>query len=147
MLKVRDVMTPGVFTLEMSASAFEAKVALTRRNIGGAPVKDDAGQLTGFLSKSDLIDPEPELWIKKEATVGDLMNPDVETVYADDPAMSAVKHMAERHHHHVMVVDTEGELVGILSALDVVAAIARGARFDLDDEDEHGPQAVRSAAG
>ena len=52
---------------------------------------------------------------------------------------------SERHHHHVMVVDAEGELVGILSALDVVAAVARGARFDLDDEDEREPRAGRSA--
>lgn len=57
MLRVRDIMTPNVFTLDTDASVLEAAWALTRRSISGAPVRDAAGALVGILSKSDLVNP------------------------------------------------------------------------------------------
>jgi len=84
-----------------------------------------------MLSKSDLVDPEPAQWIKKEATVGDLMNPDVVTLYADDPAMLAAAEMTNRNIHRIVVLDADSQPVGIVTALDVVKALYRGAQFDV----------------
>ena len=130
-LLIRDIMTPRLFTLEAGASAEEAAWALTRRHISGAPARDADGNLVGMLSKSDLVDPEPSQWIKKEATVGDLMNPDVVTLYADDPAMLAAAEMANRNIHRIVVLDADSQPVGIVTALDVVKALYRGAQFDV----------------
>ena len=130
-LLIRDIMTPTLFTLEAGASAEEAAWALTRRHISGAPARDADGNLVGMLSKSDLVDPEPAQWIKKEATVGDLMNPDVVSLYADDPAMAAVTEMATRHIHRIVVLDENSKLAGVVTPMDVVRALAQGARFDL----------------
>jgi len=82
MLLIKDIMTSGVYTVEASASAEEAAWGLTRRHIGGAPARDADGNLVGVLSSSDLVNPEPAQWIKGEATVGDVMNPDVISLYA-----------------------------------------------------------------
>ena len=130
-LLIRDIMTPRLFTLEAGASAEEAAWALTRRHISGAPARDAEGNLVGMLSKSDLVDPEPAQWIKKEATVGDLMNPDVVTLYADDPAMLAAAEMTNRNLHRIVVLDADSQPVGIVTALDVVKALYRGAQFDV----------------
>ena len=130
-LLIRDIMTPTLFTLEAGASAEEAAWALTRRHISGAPARDADGNLVGMLSKSDLVDPEPAQWIKKEATVGDLMNPDVVTLYADDPAMLAAAEMTNRNIHRIVVLDADSQPVGIVTALDVVKALYRGAQFDV----------------
>ena len=130
-LLIRDIMTPRLFTLEAGASAEEAAWALTRRHIRGAPARDAEGNLVGMLSKSDLVDPEPAQWIKKEATVGDLMNPDVVTLYAEDPAMLAAAEMVNRNIHRIVVLDAESQPVGIVTALDVVKALYRGAQFDV----------------
>ena len=130
-LLIRDIMTPRLFTLEAGASAEEAAWALTRRHISGAPARDADGNLVGMLSKSDLVDPEPAQWIKKEATVGDLMNPDVVTLYADDPAMLAAAEMTNRNIHRIVVLDADSQPVGIVTALDVVKALYRGAQFDV----------------
>ena len=132
MLAVRDIMTPQLFTVEAGASAQEAAVALTRRHIGGAPARDGDGKLVGVISKSDLVDPEPAQWIKNEPTVGDLMNPDVVTVYAGDPALAAVAEMARRNIHRVVVLDEDSEPIGIVTPMDVVRALDRGWRFDAD---------------
>ena len=130
-LLIRDIMTPRLFTLEAGASAEEAAWALTRRHISGAPARDAEGNLVGMLSKSDLVDPEPAQWIKKEATVGDLMNPDVVTLYADDPAMLAAAEMTNRNIHRIVVLDADSQPVGIVTALDVVKALYRGAQIDV----------------
>ena len=133
MLKIKDIMTANVYTVDADASAEEAAWGLTRRHIGGAPARDAQGNLVGVLSSSDLVNPEPAQWIKGEATVGDLMNPDVISLYADDPAMAAVNEMAKRHIHRIVVLDEESKLAGIVTPMDVVRALARGERFDLAD--------------
>ena len=133
MLRIKDIMTRDVYTVEASASAEEAAWGLTRRHIGGAPARDADGNLVGVLSSSDLVNPEPAQWIRGEATVGDLMNPDVISLYAEDPALAAVDEMAKRNIHRVVVLDDESRLAGIVTPMDVVRAVARGQRFDLGD--------------
>lgn len=133
MLRIKDIMTRNVYTVDTDASAEEAAWGLTRRHIGGAPARDAQENLVGVLSSSDLVNPEPAQWIRKEATVGDLMNPDVISLYADDPAMAAVNVMAKRSIHRIVVLDVESKLAGIVTPMDVVRALARGDRFDLAD--------------
>jgi CBS-domain-containing membrane protein len=129
MLTVRDIMTSDVYTVEADASAEEAAWGFTRRHIGGAPVRDRAGNLIGVLSKGDLVNPEPAQWIRGEATVGDLMNPDVLAVYRDDPALAAATGMIERSIHRVIVLDEEQKMVGIVTSMDIVKAIVAGKSF------------------
>jgi CBS-domain-containing membrane protein len=133
MLRIKDIMTTNVHTVEADAPAQEAAWGFTFRHIGGAPARDAAGNLVGVLSTSDLVNPEPAQWIKGEATVGDLMNPDVISLYAEDPAMAAVTEMARRRIHRIVVLDDESRLAGIVTPMDVVRALAQGARFDLAD--------------
>jgi CBS domain-containing protein len=132
MLRVRDIMTRDVFTVDATASAEDAAEALTRHGIGGAPVCDAEGALVGMLSKSDLVDPSSKDWIKGQATVSDVMNPNLLSFYADDPALAAVHGMSEHGIHRVVVYDADGKLAGIVTALDVVRAVARGMTFDAD---------------
>ena len=133
MLRIKDIMTTNVHTVEANAPAEEAAWGFTFRHIGGAPARDAQGNLVGVLSSSDLVNPEPRQWIRGEAMVGDLMNPDVISLYANDPAMAAVNEMAARHIHRIVVLDEESKLAGIVTPMDVVRALAQGARFDLAD--------------
>ena len=133
MLQIKDIMTTKVHTVEADAPAEEAAWGFTFRHISGAPARDAEGNLVGVLSSSDLVNPEPKQWIKGEATVADLMNPDVVSLYAEDPAMSAVKEMATRHIHRIVVLDSDSKLAGIVTPMDVVRALARGVRFDVAD--------------
>jgi predicted transcriptional regulator len=129
MLTVRDIMTTNVYTVEANASAEEAAWGLTRRHIGGAPVRDGDGNLVGVLTKGDLVNPEPAQWIKGEATVGDLMNPDVLALYRDDPALAAALGMVARNIHRVVVLDEEQKMCGIVTSMDIVKAVAAGKSF------------------
>ena len=52
MLRVRDIMTKKVYTVDFDTSAEEAAWGLTRRQIGAAPVRNREGALVGMLTKS-----------------------------------------------------------------------------------------------
>lgn len=136
MLRVKDIMTKSVFTLEAKASMVEAAWALTRRKINGAPVRDEEGRLVGMLSKSDLVNPEPQDWIKGEALVEDLMTPQVLGLYEDDAAVAAAHGMTEANVHQALVYGPNGELAGIVAAMDIVRAVAQGRDFANTDDDE-----------
>ena len=43
------------------------------------------------------------------------MNPDVISLYAEDPAMAAVDEMAKRDIHRIVVLDGESRLAGIVT--------------------------------
>ena len=131
MLLIKDIMTRNVYTVEAEASAEEAAWGLTRRHITGAPARDAEGNLVGVLSSTDLVNPEPKQWIRGEATVGDLMNPDVISLYATDPAMIAVNEMAKRDIHRIVVLDEDSRLAGIVTAMYVFRALARHERFEV----------------
>ncbi|MES1157901.1 MAG: CBS domain-containing protein, partial [Haliangium ochraceum] len=133
MLRVRDIMTKKVYTVDFDAAADEAAWGLTRRQIGAAPVRDRKGQLVGMLTKGDLVDPAPREWVTKEATVGDLMDPEVLAVYEDDAALVAAHEMASKSLSRLVVLNSDNELVGIVSAMDVVRAVAAGLTFAIGD--------------
>jgi CBS-domain-containing membrane protein len=135
MLTVSEIMTANVFTVEADASAEEAAWGLTRRHNGGAPVRDSRGNLVGVLTKGDLVNPEPSQWIKGEATVGDLMNPDVRAVYAEDPALAVAVGTVQRNVHRVVVVDEEQRMIGIVTSMDIVKAVAAGRKFAIETDD------------
>jgi CBS domain-containing protein len=61
------------------------------------------------------------------------MNPDVISLYAEDPAMAAVEEMAKRGIHRIVVLDGESKLAGIVTPMDVVRALVRGDRFQRVD--------------
>ena len=134
MLLVKDIMTKSVFTLETKATMLEAAWALTRRKINGAPVRDEGGRLVGMLSKSDLVNPEPQDWIKGEALVEDLMTPQVLGVYQDDPAIAAAHGMITANVHQAVVYAPNGDLAGIIGAMDLVRAVAEGRSFTVGDD-------------
>lgn len=136
MLRVKDIMTKKVYTVEFEASADEAASGLTRREISAAPVRNKDGALVGMLTNRDLVDLEPRQWIKKEATVGDLMDPEVIAVYEDDAALVGVHELASRSLHTIVVLNADNKLVGVLSSMDVVRALDQGLPFAVDAADD-----------
>jgi len=133
MLTIKDIMTENLYTVNVDASAGEVAWGLTRRHIGGAPAKDASGALVGVISESDLVNPEPAQWIKGEPTVGDLMNPDVVSLYMDDPAMAAEEEMVQRDIHRIVVLDGESQPAWIVTPMDVVRALSRGQNFNVTE--------------
>jgi CBS domain-containing protein len=91
------------------------------RGISGAPVLDEQGRLVGVVTKSDLlVDGLERGRGEGGVTVGDVMTPLVRALGDDATIGDAVTLMAEETIHMIPLVTAQGEVVGVVSALDVL---------------------------
>jgi len=140
-----DLMTPNPLSLRETATLREAVAFLIDRGIGGAPVIDEAGRPVGVLTQTDVLvhdretvdhvrPPEFETgaplphsaWDEfqiervESTVVRDLMTPAVFSVAADAAAARAIAEMRDLNVHRLFVVDDNGVLIGVITALDVL---------------------------
>ena len=138
-LRIRDIMTTDVITLVAQTSVEDAARSLTFHHVSGVPVLEH-GRIIGVVSKSDLVDPRYRSSAAVKATVRDAMTRVVRAVRPGDTAMLAVRLMVRENIHRAVVVDDAGKLVGIVSPMDVLRALARGDDVQGDDgafQDRH----------
>lgn len=127
----------------------EAIRILTERRISGLPVVDNAGQLVGIISETDLmwqesgVEPPPYImfldsviYLKNPAkyeqelhkalgqTVGEVMSRDPVTISPDQLLKEAAQIMHDRNVNRLPVLDADGQVVGILTRGDIVRAMA-----------------------
>ncbi len=150
MLKtVADVMTCDPITVRPETSITEVIQAIADRKISGLPVVDETGKLVGVISETDLMWQEtgvtPPAYImildsviylenptryQKDLhkalgqTAGEVMSRDPTTIAADKPISDAARVMHDRNIRRLLVLDTTGHLVGILTRGDIVRAMA-----------------------
>jgi len=131
-------MTEEVFSVAASAPLDDVAWALVAHGLAGAPVEDDEGRLVGTVSKAALADPERGVWSRGgllgRTRAADVMSPRLVIVHADAPAREAVRLLAREHVDQVLVVDERDRVVGMVTPMDVLRALARGDRLDDDDQ-------------
>ena len=149
MLLVRDSMVRNVLTVAPQTTAAEALGLCRERGIRHLPVLD-AGKMVGLISDRDLRLATPALGDKNRAAalegirVGNEMSREITTADPDDPIELAAMAMHERKIGCLPVVEGD-ELVGILTASDVMAALVRlvgahepGSRLEISMPDRPG---------
>src|SRR5436305_1317331 len=140
---VKDVMTTEVVAVRQETTFQELAAALRRYRVSALPVVDDAGRVLGVVSEADLLAKEAladpglvaELVHHKDIrkaeglTAGELMTRPPVTATPDDPIEQAARMMHFMRVKRLPVVNSGGQLVGIVSRADVLAV------FDRTDED------------
>ena len=114
-----DIMTTEVVTTSPAATVSEVAGALSANRISGMPVVD-AGQVVGIISEVDI------LGASQDAMVESLMVSDVISVEPDVAVEEVAMQLADRGIKRVPVIDSFGNMVGIVSRADIVAAMAAG---------------------
>ncbi len=120
MKTVADIMTKEVLTLRAEAPVEQAALELILRGVHGAPVEDESGNIVGVLSTTALLATD------SGKDVSDAMAPVLFAVMDTDHALYAAKRMVETGSHRVLVLNSAGELVGVVSPTDVMKALLRG---------------------
>jgi len=152
-LTAYDLMSPNPLSLRDSITVREAIAFLIDRGISGAPVIDEAGRPIGVLTQTDILihdrqtvehatpefdncAPLPrKLWDefqieKVDATpVRDIMTPAIFSVGFDAPAWQVIEELRDLNVHRLFVVDANGVLVGVVTALDVIRHLHRPREF------------------
>ena len=147
-LLARDVMTKNVVTVSASTTIKALRRILAEHNITGAPVVDDENRIVGIVSETDimqayvssllgneahndiydLFSPTPELSydvasIRAPQWVEEIMTRRVVVASEETTALKLCAMMSERGIHRVLIA-RDGELVGLVAALDLLAAFA-----------------------
>ncbi len=151
MLKAKDIMTKAPFTLRPTDDIASAARVMVEMRINGLPVVDEAGDLVGIITQSDLVAQQKTLSLpsvftlfdgfvplasldKLEAefrkitamTVAEAMTKDPATIAPDTPLEQIAALMVDRQYHTLPVVDG-GRLVGVVGKEDVIRTLIPGA--------------------
>lgn len=118
---VSDLMTRSPITAPPSALVEAIATLMTQHHISCVPIVDDAQRPTGIVTKLDLI----ECRDMKRTTVREIMMPHAMTLPATATLATAAALMSHEGFHHLLVVDGERALLGVLSTFDIVRWVAR----------------------
>lgn len=149
-LVARDVMSLRVVILNEETPLDEAALTLLEQKITGAPVVNAEGELTGLLSLSNLAVPHDEhreyqrvllredlethtavldraRQVPTPELVRDRMSRQVISVTPETPLVEIARIMCEGHWHRVPVLEEDRRLIGMISTMDLLAALVQAA--------------------
>jgi CBS domain-containing protein len=134
---VRDMMKSPVETIGSEADASDAAAQMAARRIGCLPVLE-RGRLVGIVTVTDVLggrgsaDASWEVPGVAGLFARDVMRPHPETVRPGERVLDAAPRMAEKGVRHLVVVDEQGKVIGMLSDRDIRQAIGNPLRIPLD---------------
>ena len=123
---VADAMSRNVLCVREDLPLAECRRQLLERGITGAPVVDGSERPIGIISRSDLL---ARVELLDFGVVRDLMSPLAFTLTEAASLTQAAALMAYEGVHRLPIVSPAGRVVGILSAMDVAAWLARHAGY------------------
>jgi CBS domain-containing protein len=148
---VRDVMDAQPETVRADTSVEELVRTLGEHELPGVPVVDRDGRCVGIVTEADLVlpDEEGDLHIPHyvnlfggyvfleplqrfegklrkafASTASDMMTADPDTVSPDTTVQEAASTVHESGHNRLPVVDEDGRLVGVVTRVDLLGALA-----------------------
>lgn len=149
-LVAKDLMMPYVVTITEKMTLEDAIKTLKDKNHSGAPVVDDQGHLVGTISVRDIVQAKPDhklagrpyrpggadnsaLWpMEYSHTPIDEHNQDLvfNWMRREPPSVTEYSRlidisrlMCSHHMHRLPVVNHTGKLVGIITTMDILAAL------------------------
>jgi CBS domain-containing protein len=127
-LKVKDVMTRKVICVAQNQRLSDAAGLFLEKGISGAPVIDEQGHCVGVLSAIDYVRRAHSAEGDDESdTAGELvrgeMSAGVRSVQPEQTLLMAARIMCEKHVHRLPVLNLDGKPVGLITSMDVVAAL------------------------
>jgi CBS domain-containing protein len=147
---VREIMDPDPVTVRPETPVEQVVATLRQHELPGLPVVDGEGRVVGMVTEADLVLPdddgdlhiphyinlfggtiflEPlsrfEQRLRKAfaSNAADMMTSDPDTVSPDTTVQEAARIIHESGHNRLPVVE-DGRLVGVVTRLDVLGALA-----------------------
>jgi CBS domain-containing protein len=145
-MRVRDVMTRRVVAVTPNTPFRDVAELMLHHEIGAIPVIDDTGDLIGLITEADLItkqaygdrrrhllgglpgvaEQEARGMLRSRAhTAREVMSAPVETALPGDPLRDVARRMIENRLRHLVVVDDDRRMVGIVSRRDLLRVFDR----------------------
>ena len=142
LLLVRDVMTSPVITALENEPLGLATSRMVKSGLKRLPIVNEEGKLVGVLSRLDILrqvansqSVVPSASLHKGAikTVEDVMSTNIPMVNQDDDLSAIIDKFAKTDSHRLIVVDSGGKAIGLISDSDVVARVQPAKRRSILD--------------
>jgi CBS domain-containing protein len=137
-LPVAQLMTRTLTCAHPSLAADVVAELLVRERVGCVPIVDKHGRPVGMITKGDLVEQllvvgpvgteSPSTASLLPRTAMELMVPVLVTLAEDAIVAEAATVMARECLHHLGIVDADGRLIGVVSAMDLVRGLSASAR-------------------
>lgn len=149
MLTVADIMTRDVISIKGTTTVREMAAIFDTKHFGTLPILDDAGDLVGIVTTSDLVEQDRPLHIPTvislfdwviplggestlqrdldkitAQTASELASTDVISVTPTDTVSAAAEIMSSKKLHTLPVVEGK-KLVGVVSRIDIIRSMNR----------------------
>jgi CBS domain-containing protein len=120
-MKVREIMTKDVTTCRPDTTLAEAVRLMWEKDCGVLPVVTGDGKVTGMITDRDIcVAIATRGQTADRILVSGVIGPKVCNCAQDDDAIVALQTMKAQRIRRLAVVDSRGQLKGILSLSDVV---------------------------
>ena len=129
--EVASIMTQSVICVTRSWTLRALLLLLADGDMGGVPVVDDGWRAVGIVSKSDVVRYVSQFGVPEGATVADVMLPMAMTVKPSMPIARVAALMACEGIHRLPVCGPAGDIVGIVTTLDIARWIAKAAGYGM----------------
>lgn len=136
-MRAKDLMRTEVLTVSADDTVETLIETFVGEHIHGAPVLDGGGKLVGMVTQQDIFfsqmtrSPNPAEAVFSPATVrvANIMTSPAVTANEDTDIVALCEMMHRLRIHRVPVV-RDDKITGIISSLDICAALARGEKID-----------------
>ena len=119
-LRVHELMTPSVASVEPATPVQEAARTMAERDCGALPVIGGNGVLVGMVTDRDIA---LRLVARgrdaRDAIVAECMTDQVFACYANESVTECMRQMARHQVRRMPIVDDRGHLVGVLAQSDL----------------------------
>lgn len=144
---VREVMTQPAVTILETDTLGAATTRMVKAGLKRLPVVNEQGVLVGMLSRLDVLRQVAQVHTSSEHTsstrpkaqrgsvhtVQDIMTKDVPMVHQDEGLSAMIEKFAHSNSHRLIVVNSYGQAVGLISDSDIVARVQPAKRRNILD--------------
>jgi len=128
-MKLGELFRSEVVTVERDETVRQATQKMKNKNVGAVVVVED-NDVVGILTDRDVALKVVAGDVSTESPVSDVMTKDVVTIWDDEGVFNATQYLSGRKFRRLPIVEREGtlgtgKLVGILTADDLIAMLAR----------------------
>jgi len=121
---VSDVMSTPMLTIDAGTPVSEAARGMLEAGIKSIVVVGEDCHPEGIFTSTDAVRVAADAAPADEATVGEYMTTDVETVGPNDPLAAVARRMVDDDVSHLPVTDADGTGLGILTTTDLTEALS-----------------------
>jgi len=119
-MNVSEIMVSPVVVTQNNKLLSHVSDLIERKNINAIPILSMEGEIEGIITASDIARESDHT-----KTVAEVMTTKSYVISKNSGVQDAAK-MMEKHKVHHLVVMEEGQVIGILSAMDFVKLVAKG---------------------